>query len=220
MQIRLFSKLKIHKLFKAFYTKNTVFSWMLIIIIIGVLVAHSCIIYNSDEPDYPKVGKVWEIANSLLTAAYTIWFWFIHKKGIKILDEIKNDEPLQKTRVIIRVALSIVALVLIVTINLYTFSKSNIWWHGLTLLLMLITFSLFCWIDILIRRNHNVVYVRKDFKHALNNSDIPGVISFSFLILYFLIFHNYSMELFFSGAIAFQMLFSSFIWANTDITNE
>jgi len=69
-------------------------------------------------------------------------------------------------------------------------------------------------------RNHTSVPIKRDFKYALNNADIPGVVSFSVLAIYFMLLRENQMELFFSGAIAFQMLFSSFIWANTEITNQ
>ncbi|MCK5615900.1 hypothetical protein KAR91_79280 [Candidatus Pacearchaeota archaeon] len=191
----------------------------------GIGLSHFYIIKFTAEQDYCIIGKVWEMASSLLTAIYTTWFWCNKGgRGRVILDKLKDGENQEKVGVIIQILMAVVLLSAIFLINFSTFffklEKFSVLFHGLTLLLMVATFALFCRIDHLICRNNVSGKIRRDFNYALKNSDIPGVISFCVLAVYFVFVHNYPMRLFFSGAIAFQMLFSSFIWASTEITNN
>ncbi len=98
-----------------------------------------------------------------------------------------------------------------------------------TLLLMIITYCMFCMIDKKIIASYAQMdgedgekVVERDFRYTFVNIDRPSLIAFVFLMIYFIVIvymTKETMYLFFYGAIAFQMLFSSIIWANTEITD-
>jgi len=98
-----------------------------------------------------------------------------------------------------------------------------------TLFLMIITYYIFCRIDKTIIKSYaqmkgkKAAVVKRDFEYAFINIDRPSFIAFVSLAIYFIAIvyttHN-TMYLFFYGAIAFQMLFSSIIWANSEITDD
>lgn len=226
-------KFKVYGYIKKFIEKNRFFSWLFLFIIVGIVIC-TCIVFQKFplEPNpakahpvtaYSATGKVWEIACMIMTSIYTFWFWFLSKdengNRLTILDNVNNDAK-QKTYIIVSIVLSVVLLIVASLMNIYLVVFGiGIFWHWISLILMVATFIIFWRIDNLVIDNHNDENVKKDFLYAKNNSDIPGIISFTFLAIYFLFLHKYPMELFFSGAIAFQMLLSSFVWANTDITN-
>ena len=201
-----------------FYNSNKFYSKTLGSIICTIVIIDIIILYIIDEPNYSMIGKLWEIASSILTAVYTIWFWK-SEKGIDILDSISETKPKNKVKTTNSMWFAILLLVIIVFINFLTLTNNNKWFHFITLVLMIATFSIFTWMDGLIIGNHTNKDVEREFRYLKNHSDIPGIIAFILLGLYFIFLQAHPMELFFSGAIAFQMLFSSFIWANTEITN-
>ncbi|GAI97489.1 unnamed protein product [marine sediment metagenome] len=95
------------------------------------------------------------------------------------------------------------------------------------MLFAVLTFGAFVFIDQTLldglnknndKNNKEIKKIRTDIDYALSNSDIPTLFAFVLLFLYAIVMYN-RMQLFFSGTIAFQMLISTVIWANTKITD-
>jgi len=169
--------------------------------------------------DYSKLGNVWIIASSFITMAYTIWFWRISDNGTDILAKLKLENKKKHAKNLLTIGGVSSILFIVLIFNILMFNKNGSFYVLYNLILMIVTFWIFLLIDKIIEGNHLDPNVVRDFKYAINNGDIPGLISFIILLGFYLVTYQEQMNLFYSGAIAFQMLFISFIWANTDVTD-
>lgn len=236
-----------------FVADNKYYVTRLGIIVACILGSNVFIIIFSKTIDHNLIGNTWVIGSCVLTALYTRWFWFRKEgEGEKILHNIKEkingqaDSIDYKVRCSLRIGVSVVLLVLVVVVTVvvtimekcfdYSFKICQLgsWGNisnsdvsvGLTLLLMIITYHIFCWTDKTIIKYYNPKKeedcVVSDFRYTFHNSDRPGFFTFVFFGIYFLViypFTNDSINLFFYGMIAFQMFVSSIIGANTVVTN-
>ena len=80
---------------------------------------------------------------------------------------------------------------------------------------------LFCRIEKLIIHDNNIdENTKKEFSHMYKNADLPTTIAFIIFFGYSLIYSNIFFEMFFSGAIALNLIFTSIFWVNTEVTNS
>jgi hypothetical protein len=187
-----------------------------------------CTIYflTRETPDYLDATKAWEVTSYLLTLSYTAWFWFWSPTGKEILKEIssKGDgDGLPAGGKIV------IAMALIGVVTYLHLDESNIFKRlhldeinlaPINIFLLSLVYLIFCWIDKLVIRHSSKEQVKRDFKVTYNNSDRPSLIAFVALFIYAVFVRVFvkgeTMELFFSGAIAFELLLSSIVWANTE----
>lgn len=241
---------------KELYDTNKFYYWILGGILLALMITNIAITYFGKTPNYELIGKTWVIGSSFLTSIYTYWFWHTKKgKGRRILHNITsttnqedNKVTCSQTTTASSILLVVIALINIVAIIFDRYDTVEIVQLGswgsillshlnvfVTLLLMIVTYYIFCSIDKKIidayssetERNdincdeENGI-INRDFESTFINTDRPGFFIFVFLEIYFLVIlfiTKGSMELFFYGAIAFQMLFASVISANTEITD-
>lgn len=218
-----------------FYKENKVYVWMLSVSLILIVIANIIVVYwlpSIIKIDiWISVGKVWEIASCLLTIAFTLWYWFIKesngkfsKSGKQLIELIDDNVKRMLLRLVI--SLSLLLMLIVVCANIYFIIKGGHRAGVIGVIAVTFVFILFIGIDIVIiktleqlKDNNNLkVDITKeliDFKYALKNSDIPISIAF-FALAAYAIFTYPQMELFFSGAIGFQLLYSTIIWANLD----
>lgn len=177
--------------------------------------------------------KVWEVGSYLLTLIYTYWLWYRSDKGTEILDEI---EKTKKRFGMYRIAPSLFILFIIVVLHTVLIF-SNIWWLKgyeilVTLILIILTYIIFNSITKQVVKTtsgytsltngekEKQEVINKEFKITLKYIERPTLIIFCILFAYASyctlcgIIHE--METFFSGAIAFELLLSSIVWANTE----
>jgi len=187
---------------KAFYQKNKWFVWLIFIALVFITIGNIYFIACIDNK--LAAGKVWEATCCLLTFVYSIMFW-LSKEGRTIFQSIKQIFK-KFTKIALFFAHGILLLVTIINISLiinFT-EKSGI----LSIGCVSLVFIIFCFIDLSIIYSLNKKSnKRKDFVYALTNSDFPTVLAFIFLFIYSLFIYS-GMEIFFSGAISFQMLVS------------
>lgn len=149
--------------------------------------------------------KNWEVAAVFLTFIYSCWlfangFWI--KRNFKGL-------PIGKTGVIV---LSIIFLG-IVSYSL-AFNQYDRW----KIMLLLFIAAMLCSItDYLLGNESKNNPTFNGFNKLFYYSDLPITIAFGILFGYSLKMHgNEIMDPFFSGAIAFQMILSNFLWSFFD----
>lgn len=222
------------KVLRCFIKENKIFSILFFLALLGI--SFVTFYFVMKEPLYysERIGKWWETISCLFTATFTCYYWFISEEGTDILDDLEDYQKKQKLKTILKIISSVVLLGVIAFINIQT---SGIESHHIGLILMILTFLIFVVIDALIIKNYEKKLTNLvtngastddinrinsklvSLKNLLNSSDVPGLIAFIILLAYYVVtyFSNIKMELFFSGAIAFQMLFTSFIWAKTDV---
>lgn len=205
-------------------------------LILACIIFLNCIEFYWDDEnvDMGFIGRTWIIFTSVFTAAYTLWFWKSESaKGIFIIDDLKEVErkikPSEKSKKIVststwvqgNIYFSILILIVAnVIINLVNIDTN--YFDLISIIAMILSFSIFVYIDKLIYDNHPEEKTRVIFKFAKDNSDLPGLVAFGILGIYYLYLSlsGNPSPLFFNGSIAFSMLFSSVVWANTDITDE
>lgn len=180
-----------------------------------------------------KSVKIWEVGSYLITTFYTIWLWYFSDKGTNILDDIEKSK---KRFGMYRIAPSIFLLLIIVGIHFYILFSNNIqelkdFGVLITLFLIILTYIIFNLITKqVVETTFNVegfegveltnrITIHKEFKSALKFIERPTLIIFCIMFVYAL-YCSFSgivqeMEIFFSGAIAFELLLSSIVWANT-----
>ena len=202
-----------------FYRANKFFCWLMITTLVVVFVTSVYLSFFCKLSDYSKLGNVWIIASSFITMAYTIWFWRISDNGTDILAKLKLENKKKHAKNLLTIGGVSSILFIVLIFNILMFNKNGSFYVLYNLILMIVTFWIFLLIDKIIEGNHLDPNVVRDFKYAINNGDIPGLISFIILLGFYLVTYQEQMNLFYSGAIAFQMLFISFIWANTDVTD-
>lgn len=181
-----------------------------------------------------KSVKIWEVGSYLITTIYTVWLWYFSDNGTKILDDIEKDK---KRFGMYTIGPSLLFLLIIVGVHSYIiFSNNNEWLkhYGilLTLFLIILTYIIFNSITKqVVKTTKNLEglnesdkkerqTIHTEFKSALKFIERPTLIIFCIMFAYATycsycgIIHE--METFFSGAIAFELLLSSIVWANTD----
>ncbi|MFC1538652.1 hypothetical protein ACFL6H_04450 [Candidatus Latescibacterota bacterium] len=191
-----------------FYNDNKWYCRFLIIISIIIIIGNLFFLLR-ETPKYVSAGKVWELASCILIILYTSVFWFFSDDGEDLLDSIK---PEIKTKTIRRIFWALGMLIGIIALNIWLIFKNNSLVYGkISTGFVVLVFALFCHIDNLIIHNHSDEEKQKEFRYYLSNSDFPSFITFFILFVYSWFIYN-SMQLFFSGAIAFQMLISTVAW--------
>ena len=147
--------------------------------------------------------KNWEVATVFLTFIYSVWVFangFFIKKHFSGL-------PIEKTGVIV---LSIFSLCVVTVI--LVFFQFDRW---LIMLLLFITAVLCSLMDYLLGKEEKECF--SGFNKLFYYSDLPITIAFGVLLAYSIKMHdNKIMDSFFSGAIAFQMILSNFLWSFFD----
>jgi len=213
---------KLFNNFSEFYKNNSVYMYMLcgyfFLIILSSIIFP--LLIDDTTKKYLWVGTSWEILSSILTIVYSIYFWFCNDEGKKILDMLGDNKKTIRRFMVF----AFINLILIVVANVV--NSINFYWGPLSMLFAILTFGAFVFIDQTLldelnknsNTNKEIEKIRKDVDYVLSNSDIPTLVAFAILFVYAIFMYN-RMQLFFSGAIAFQMLISTVIWANTEITN-
>ncbi len=201
------------KILSGFYKSNKTYCWLMAITLLIIGVGNYYYLFYK-ESEFTKAGKVWEMASCVLTFIYTGWLWYISNIGDKILDGIHQDFRNRTTRMILLAETFLLFVIVIDIICIFNSSQHPILGYT-SIALVIIIFILFVWIDRLIIKHHTNESIKSDFRYGLKNTDYPSLIAFSVLFIYALVTYS-SMEVFFSGAIAFQLLISSFIWANLE----
>jgi hypothetical protein len=168
--------------------------------------------------------KVWEVAAYITTAIYHYWFWQHSKAGEDIQTEIASKGA-KNWRLNVKIFSVVVFLIIISVIHIFILSENeNNWWlseYGgqISIFLIIIVYSLFIYNDRMVIFNGKTHKFKRDFIVGLRYIDRPILIIFCILFIYAIYTtatgHFHSIEIFFSGAIAFELLLSSIVWANT-----
>jgi hypothetical protein len=215
----------------SFYERNKFYC---LLMLTTALLITSFSVHFLSLPDVHRATKVWEVAAYMVTTIYNLWFWFGTSNGHRIQDEIQAVSRGNHQKVRTTVLLSFITLVLITVIHtIAIFGGMFIvdWlWKPLATFSILITLSLIIFVYVLFVKlgklvidNCSTQKFKRDFIIGLKYIDRPTLIIFCILFMYavyttaFSQFqHMESMEIFFSGAIAFELLLSSIVWANTE----
>jgi hypothetical protein len=172
--------------------------------------------------------KVWEVSGYIVTTLYTFWFWVSPRaKGRPTVKDMTGD----KEKAIISIGLSLLILILFTLLHSYIIfgaiiSKTEIYEPfgtysvAINTVLVFCVYIVFCYIDKVVIRN-STGETLSDFNTMHRFIDRPTLIIFGILSLYagYTVFLTHQFQLldrFFSGAIAFELLLSSIVWANTE----
>ncbi len=168
--------------------------------------------------------KSWELSSFVFTLGYTVAFYAFGYRN-KYFKKLGGEKS-------IAIAIAIFILLLIITyiandyLNIFKQSPGR----PLTLFLMFLfvfVFSMINWAlhkhfdsksqsTKVTRRKERFTDLSRDFRSAVFMSDLPLAIAFLVLFVYYFINQAPNMEYFFSGAIAFQMMYSNAIWIFND----
>jgi hypothetical protein len=181
------------------------------------------------EIELKSTVKVWEVAAYIVTAIYNIWFWFGSNAGKQIFDSLRNVSRNAIINIILMiVALALVAFLHIIVVlgnlDLLRIQLANrdflqiLFTGQFSIVLIVIVYILYFFIDKSVI-THTEGRYQEDFRLMLIYIDKPILYIFIILTIYAgyttLTGHFHSVEFFFSGAIAFELLLSSIVWANT-----
>lgn len=203
-------------MFKKFCMQNKQYVLFLLITLLGIII-FNILFLKGEKSEYKNIGKVWEIAGCVLTLVYTYWFWFLSDNGKNLLNKISIKDIRIKRLANISIKFALFILILVILGNIYLTIDGNANLGFLSLFCAGLIFIIFCHIDsVIIAALPQKSKDRRDLKFAYYNSDIPTLIAFMFLSIYSLFMYE-NMEIFYSGAMAFQMILSTVIWANTDL---
>jgi hypothetical protein len=181
--------------------------------------------FLSIKKDFHNGTLVWEFTSYFGTLFYTIWFWYISTNGKEILIKLSKSDPVKSFRIIGPV---IALLALITVFHFILIFGKNILCDFLTqnsviitLALIVIVYIIFYYINSLVIENNGTDSLTKELSNTFNCVDKPSLYIFITLLLYS-IYVSYtgnlqSMEMFFSGAIAFELLLSGYIWTRTQV---
>jgi hypothetical protein len=201
----------------------------------------------TSAPDALKnSAKTWEVGSYLFTFAYTIWFWFLPSKilprGRYLLEQLDNKEgPLAAFN--IGVAALLVLLITCYHVSLITpfricpnfdqhaclykfYTRLCDFQGACNIALLCITYIMFARIGKQIMENMDPSTPEKralkaEIYTGFKYIDRPTAITFGILTIYAFCLgwiNKYDgMEEFFSGAIAFELMFSNIAWATTKI---
>lgn len=202
--------------------KNEKFSGKILLAIL-IYIIFSSIYYLSFKDNLHKGIRIWELSSYIFTFLYTIWFWNFSDNGNKIFEDIgwkrayKVFSPL------------FILLFLITAFHIYLFFWSSTigefisrYSINITLLLIIAAYSTFFLINNQLKKHStNNKKLIKNLKNTFDYVDKPVLYVFCMLFVYsvYVNIAGYiqSMEMFFSGAIAFELLLSGYIWTRTDI---
>lgn len=224
--------------FNNFYRVNSFYCKLMILTVAGIIIGNTHFLQDgtySKNDAVKGVVKVWEVAAYSVTCIYTAWFWK-WGNGTKILDEINSWKP--ATNIILAVVLlffiTLIHFIIIfgdVPVKSEYFDWVKPFTGLLSIGLIAAVYVLFLYINKSVIDNCDVELYKREFTGALKYIDRPTLIIFCILFLYAVYItvidvststlyaaDNYfhSIEIFFSGAIAFELLLSSIIWANTE----
>ena len=208
---------------KKFYSENKFYSILMLIAILSITIFSYY--FLSVENNFQKGVRVWEIASYVITLIYTIWFWYVSKNGRTILKDISSNNILT---VILITGPAIGGLSLITTFHLililggnalcgfFTYNSVNI-----TLGLIVAVYMIFYYINKRVIKHCKNEKLKQEFTLSFKYIDKPSLFIFCILLTYSLYVNRtgnlHSMEIFFSGAITFELLLSSIVWAQTDV---
>lgn len=226
------------KYLNAFFKTNEFYCKLMYTTAFGVLIFTIHFI-NWENNDYHNAVKVWEVASYLITLIYTFWLWYFSDNGTKILDEIEKNEKRFGFKKIAPALLLL--LVISVFHSIVIFSPSSLGVLNkcsilLTLLLIFVVYKLFNVITkqvILNTKNAPTnngteteeqkterIRINTEFNITLKYIERPTMYIFGTMLVYAgyctLFGSIHDMEIFFSGAIAFELLLSSIVWSNTE----
>lgn len=223
---------------------NKTYSWLIysVLQVMLILILHD--LNNNQNNDYNIhfVLKLWETVSYLVIAFYNWWFWFNKERGKDIVNKhFKGDLGIILWIYgIVFVTIFLTFFHLLISISDKFCNDQTKEWlsaHEVTISLLLITtiYWSFARLDKIIftnikkkakhepnsvKFNIDVNITKRDFNTLYRYVDNP--MKFIFLTLFvFSIYLDWinvigKMEAFFSGAIGFELIFSSIIWANTD----
>lgn len=210
---------------------NKFYCWLMFFtgVIILILNVHYLNIYNKTKNDIRNSLKVWEISAYLVTTIYSVWFWFSKDRGRLIIKKFTEEEKLPTFFIILLsnfIIILIAFLHSIIYIGNFIFNDTLVKIieknHTLlSLFLINIVYYFFCKINNKVINNlPDSDDAKKEFNIMLKYVDRPTFIIFFILLLLLgytrLIGCNSEMDNFVSGAIAFELLLSSIVWANTN----
>jgi hypothetical protein len=158
--------------------------------------------------------KNWEDASIFFTWIYTFWLYmdgFFKSKKFKGL-------AIETIGLIVLAVIVLLAVVVFLTFNLLHEFNAKAFWETprwVVMLALLLSAALFSYIDFLLGEE------KRDYSSGYNKifyySDLPITFAFIILFIYSLkMSANTMCDPFFSGAIAFQMMLSNFLWSFMD----
>lgn len=208
---------------RSFYKDNRFYCWLMSLAI-GCIFGLTIYFLTREKPNYLYATKTWEVTSYSLTFLYTGWFWLFNPNGRKILKEISSKGDGLPASVNIIIAMTLIGVITYLhldEINIFRrLHIDEIYLAPINIFLLSIVYYIFCWIDKLVIQHSSDDQVKSDFRITYRNSDRPTLIAFAALFLYaaFVAFFvkEETMEFFFSGAIGFELLLSSIVWANTE----
>lgn len=217
----IFKKKNINHIVKIFYKKNKFYCKLMLGAML--LIFAFTYIFFIKYDDYPKGASGWELTSYIVTLLYTYWFWWKSDNGKAILDQIDKERKGFAFRVI---APAMGGIGLITIFHIFMLFYRKLWWFFddyfmiITLFLITIVYMVFFNINKAVINFCEDPKFKNDFKVGLKYIDGPTLLIFCILFFYSIFVkitgHLHDMELFFSGAIAFELLLTSFVWANTE----
>jgi len=152
--------------------------------------------------------KNWELASVVVILIYTL---ILYVDGFFISKRFKGL-TMPKLGLFLP-ALATIALMLWFLINnsFHEFFPESMKYYGrLKIMGMLfLTSGILSWIDYEVGKNENICFIK-----IFYYSDLPVTITFLILFIYSIVMNrNQKFDPFFSGAIAFQMIISIFLWS-------
>jgi hypothetical protein len=193
-------------------------------IALGCILGFTIYFLTRQKPDYLDATKTWEVASYLLTLLYTGWFWLISPTGRKILKQISGKGDGLPAGFAVGIAMMLILIITYLHLDeIHIFGRlhvNELYLAPINTFLLSFVYFIFCWIDKLVITHSSEDQVKRDFGVTYKNSDRPSLIAFVALFIYAafvaVFVKEETMELFFSGAIAFELLLSSIVWANTE----
>jgi hypothetical protein len=191
---------------------------------IAMLIIIFSIYFLSFKKDFLSGCRIWELASYIFTFIYTLWFWFWSENGGKLCDNIGGR------RIIKRIVPALFGIFIISIIHLIVAINSNIlgsfieYYVNISLLLLVGVYFIFLKINKLIKdsnSNRNTKEIKTELTSTADIIDTSAYYIFGILFIYSIFIYATGnikpMEIFFSGAIAFELLLSGIIWTSTNV---
>ena len=208
------------------FKNNRFYCWLMFITSLVLFYANIHLI-NVYHEDVKSVFKVWEITAYWVTTFYTGWFWLNKKRGGEVLATLPEKQG--ETGIFLGVAITLLFGFAVIHTFLF-FSETFNDGIGkfieendavLSLFLIILVYGLFMFLNMMIMKSKDEE-VSNEVSIMHRYIDRPTL--FIFVIMFAVAAYSRSvsvvclsdMKSFFSGAIAFELILSSIVWANTN----
>jgi hypothetical protein len=205
--------------------KNNIFYCWLMFVMSSILLYFNIHLINIDSIDIRGACKIWELTAYWVTVLFTGSIWLSKERGRKILATLEDKQG--QTGILLGIAITTLFFFAIAHTFLFfstTFNDNIRNWiedHDplLSLGLIIAVYSLFIAINLTIRKSKDPE-VKKDITLMHKYVDLPTF--FIFVIMFvFAAYAKYvgclqEISIFFSGAIAFELIFTSIVYACTN----